>query len=135
VKRDERPLALRWLGRVDYDEAHAVQRRLVDERIGGGGSDVVLPLEKIGFFWNTNDEVWQGNVALLKAFKRRERNLLVPVAPFENGVKLGMWLSSVRGKAARGNLPEDKRADLLKLGVKLPSEGSKGKRHGPSQLK
>ena len=39
------PLALRWLGRVDYDEAHAVQRRLVDERIGGGGSDVVLALE------------------------------------------------------------------------------------------
>ena len=25
------PLALRWLGRVDYDEAHAVQRRLVGD--------------------------------------------------------------------------------------------------------
>ena len=35
----------RWLGRVGYDEAHALQRRMVDERAEGGGADAFLALE------------------------------------------------------------------------------------------
>ena len=36
---------LRWLGRVGYDEAHALQRRIVEERVGGRGVDTFLALE------------------------------------------------------------------------------------------
>ena len=39
------PLAARWLGRVPYREAHALQRRLVDERAGGSIGDQLLLLE------------------------------------------------------------------------------------------
>ncbi|MFM2193463.1 MAG: hypothetical protein RLZZ460_133, partial [Chloroflexota bacterium] len=39
------PLGLRWLGRVGYDEAHALQRRIVEDRVGGRGADAFLALE------------------------------------------------------------------------------------------
>ena len=39
------PIGYRWLGRVGYDEAHAIQRRMVDERAEGGGADAFLALE------------------------------------------------------------------------------------------
>jgi lipoyl(octanoyl) transferase len=40
-----RPLEARWLGRVPYDEAHALQRRLAAERADGAIGDQVLLLE------------------------------------------------------------------------------------------
>ena len=40
-----RPIAYRWLGRLGYDEAHAEQRRLVDDHMGGSGVDTFLALE------------------------------------------------------------------------------------------
>ena len=39
------PITYRWLGRLGYDEAHAEQRRLVDERVDGSGVDTFLALE------------------------------------------------------------------------------------------
>jgi lipoyl(octanoyl) transferase len=39
------PLAASWLGRVDYREAHALQKRLVDERVAGRIGDRLLLLE------------------------------------------------------------------------------------------
>ena len=38
-------IGYRWLGRVGYDEAHVLQRRAVDERVGGRGADLFLALE------------------------------------------------------------------------------------------
>jgi lipoyl(octanoyl) transferase len=40
-----RPLAARWLGRIDYREAHALQRRLVDARAADEIDDQLLLLE------------------------------------------------------------------------------------------
>jgi lipoyl(octanoyl) transferase len=40
-----RPLTARWLGRADYREAHALQRRLVDARAADAGDDQLLLLE------------------------------------------------------------------------------------------
>jgi lipoyl(octanoyl) transferase len=40
-----RPLAARWLGRVDYRAAHALQRRLVDARVSDEIDDQLLLLE------------------------------------------------------------------------------------------
>jgi lipoate-protein ligase B len=42
---DPAPLAARWLGRIDYREAHALQKRLVDERASGRVGDQLLLLE------------------------------------------------------------------------------------------
>ncbi|HET9084654.1 MAG TPA: lipoyl(octanoyl) transferase LipB, partial [Candidatus Limnocylindrales bacterium] len=39
------PLQARWLGRIDYRDAHAIQKRLVDERAAGRIEDQLLLLE------------------------------------------------------------------------------------------
>jgi lipoyl(octanoyl) transferase len=39
------PLHARWLGRIDYRDAHALQKRLVDERASGLVGDQLLLLE------------------------------------------------------------------------------------------
>jgi lipoyl(octanoyl) transferase len=39
------PLGARWLGRIDYREAHGLQKRLVDERASGRIGDQLLLLE------------------------------------------------------------------------------------------
>ncbi|HEY6013828.1 MAG TPA: hypothetical protein VIU37_07470, partial [Candidatus Limnocylindrales bacterium] len=39
------PIVARWLGRVDYREAHALQRRLAGERADGRIGDQLLLLE------------------------------------------------------------------------------------------
>ena len=39
------PLRARWLGRIDYAEAHVLQKRLVDERAAGVIDDQLLLLE------------------------------------------------------------------------------------------
>ncbi len=39
------PLHARWLGRIDYREAHALQKRFVDERAAGSIEDQLLLLE------------------------------------------------------------------------------------------
>ena len=43
--REEAPLEARWLGRIDYREAHALQKRLVDARASGDIADQLLLLE------------------------------------------------------------------------------------------
>jgi lipoyl(octanoyl) transferase len=39
------PLTATWLGRIDYREAHALQKRLVDQRASGEIGDRLLLLE------------------------------------------------------------------------------------------
>jgi lipoyl(octanoyl) transferase len=39
------PLRARWLGRIEYRDAHALQRRLVDDRASGALGDQLLLLE------------------------------------------------------------------------------------------
>lgn len=39
------PLHARWLGRIDYDQAHALQKRLVEERAADEIGDQILLLE------------------------------------------------------------------------------------------
>ncbi|MDP9149122.1 MAG: lipoyl(octanoyl) transferase LipB [Myxococcota bacterium] len=40
-----RTIVAHWLGRVRYAEAHAIQQRLVEERLRGNGGDTLLLLE------------------------------------------------------------------------------------------
>lgn len=43
--REPEPIEARWLGRIDYREAHALQKRLVAERADGRIGDLLLLLE------------------------------------------------------------------------------------------
>src|SRR5512141_1375742 len=43
--RDPGPIVARWLGRIDYREAHALQRRLAGERADDAIGDQLLLLE------------------------------------------------------------------------------------------
>ena len=45
MQETRRSIGYRWLGRVGYDEAHALQRRMVDVRVQGGGADAFLAME------------------------------------------------------------------------------------------
>lgn len=42
---EQRPIEARWLGRIDYREAHALQKRLVDQRSEARIADQLLLLE------------------------------------------------------------------------------------------
>jgi hypothetical protein len=106
-----------------------------ERRQGRLATDRIQALDQIGFLWDTKDDAWQNWVVLLRDFKKFEGHTVVPVSYEINGARLGMWLSGVRAKAARGLLSAKKRSELQNLGVKLPATGTKGKRHGPSQLK
>jgi lipoate-protein ligase B len=71
-----RPVQIEWLGRAAYDDALALQRRLVDERAGGCGVDRLLLLE--------HDPV----VTLGRGFTGPEPELGgVPVVKIERGGK------------------------------------------------
>jgi hypothetical protein len=106
-----------------------------EQRQGRLATDRIQALDQIGFLWDTKDDAWQNWVVLLRDFKKFKGHTVVPVSYEINGARLGMWLSGVRAKAARGLLSAKKRSELQNLGVKLPASGTKGKRHGPSQLK
>jgi len=45
IDPDPQPIVARWLGRVGYREAHALQKRLVDDRVAGLIADQLLLLE------------------------------------------------------------------------------------------
>jgi superfamily II DNA or RNA helicase len=106
-----------------------------ERRQGRLAQDRIRALDRIGFSWDTRDEAWLDAISRLKTFKKLEGHCVVPVSYEVDGVRLGHWLSGVRGKAARGLLSAERRSELQKLGVKLPAAGTKGKRHGPNQLK
>ena len=45
MEMESRQIGYRWLGLVSYDAAHALQRRLVDERVNESGTDTFLAME------------------------------------------------------------------------------------------
>ncbi len=126
-------------GTVGSSEEAKLARWMVNKRQerrqGRLAQDRIRALDRIGFSWDTRDEAWLDAISRLKAFKRLEGHCVVPVSYEVDGMRLGHWLSGVRGKAARGLISPERRSELQKLGVKLPATGTKGKRHGPNQLK
>lgn len=127
------------VGTVGSSEEARLARWMVNKRQerrqGRLAQSRIEALDQVRFSWNTDDEMWQNWLVLLRDFQKSEGHCVVPVAYEFNGARLGSWLSGVRSKAARGLLSAEKRTELQKLGVKLPAAGTKGKRHGPNQLK
>jgi len=55
-------------------------------------------LEQLGFSWDPLDEVWEANFAALESFKRHEGHCRVPQTHREDGLKLGVWVGTLREK-------------------------------------
>jgi hypothetical protein len=73
-------------------------------------------LSRAGFIWDPRDWVFERNLKMLTAFKRRNGHVRVPAVWKEDGYGLGAWLSNIRRGVVKVS-PEQKRR-LRALGVK-----------------
>jgi hypothetical protein len=63
-------------------------------------------LKELGFVWDGRDALFESNLRLLDAFRRREGHTRVPARHVEAGVRLGSWVSVLRLK--KKQLPRSK---------------------------
>jgi superfamily II DNA or RNA helicase len=73
-------------------------------------------LSRAGFIWDPRNWVFERNLKLLKAFKRRNGHVRVPAVWKEDGYGLGAWLGNIRRGVVKVS-PEQKRR-LRALGIK-----------------
>jgi hypothetical protein len=71
-------------------------------------------LDKIGFVWDTRDDLWEQNFAALLKFKRRKGHCCVPTFHKEGDLNLGWWVATQRRH--RKEMPAERRARLNKIG-------------------
>ncbi len=81
--------------------------------------DAVSPKRKkqlisIGFVWSRRDWLWEQGIAALKAFKAREGHCYVPIKHIEDGLKLGLWVSTQRRR--RITMGNERKRRLSKVG-------------------
>ena len=73
-------------------------------------------LDKIGFCWDVRESVWQENYALLKKYKEREGDCLVPDRHVEKGKRLGNWVNRQRIALRNGSMTSGCKEMLDKIG-------------------
>ena len=73
-------------------------------------------LGRAGFIWDAREWVFERNLKMLTAFKRRNGHVQVPAVWKEDGYGLGAWLSNMRRGVVKVS-PEQKRR-LRALGIK-----------------
>lgn len=76
--------------------------------------DRIEKLNELEFCWDALEHRWQKNFSILKKYVQREKNCIVPRGYIEDGVKLGIWVSSLRSK--KGELDTEKLKQLDSLG-------------------
>jgi hypothetical protein len=86
----------------------------------------IFRLEKIGFIWDAESDLFDQRIGLLEAFVTREGHARVPQKHLESGQKLGQWLSHIR--LSHAPLRPDWYAALKRLGVELSPERQKRNR-------
>jgi hypothetical protein len=82
-------------------------------------------LLEISFEWGLASATWDEMYALLKQFKKREGDCIVPSLHTEDGSNLGTWVASQRQLKKKEKLNPDRETQLLEIGfewvVVLPS--------------
>jgi len=73
-----------------------------------------LRLDAMGFVWDAADELWKEGFSMLKIFRAREGHCRVPRDHFEQGFRLGHWVTVQRKSGRR--IPEDRWQLLDNLG-------------------
>ena len=71
-------------------------------------------LDAMGFVWDAADELWKEGFSMLKIFRAREGHCRVPRDHFEQGFRLGHWVTVQRKSGRR--MPEDRWQLLDNLG-------------------
>lgn len=81
-------------------------------------ADQIARLEAIGMIWNTHDVFWENGIAHAKAFYAEHGKLNIPQKYIcSDGYHLGHWIIGIRARYKSGNLPNDRIAELEKLGI------------------
>ena len=78
----------------------------------------------IGFVWSRRDWLWEQGIAALKTFKAREGHSCVPIKHIENGLKLGLWVSTQRRRKFTMDPERERRLDEIGF-VWRAGEGSR----------
>ena len=73
-------------------------------------------LNQLGFSWDLLNEAWESNFAVLERFKQREGHCRVAVNHQEEGLKLGGWVSKLRGD--KNTLSPERIERLDQLGLR-----------------
>ena len=74
-------------------------------------------LKGLGFAFDARSETWQRNFALLRAYRAKHSNCMVPQQYVtENGANLGTWVSTQRVRFKKGVLSEIEYAMLASVG-------------------
>ena len=107
------------LGRpLRREEWPAPMRDLVCDASGRGLPFEQMAVERmVGTVVRELTDLWERNFGLLTAFRDREAHCDVPQKHEEQGVKLGLWLTSQRLAHGKGTLDAARRARLEALGV------------------
>jgi Helicase associated domain len=71
-------------------------------------------LDKLGFDWGRQDDLWERGFANLLKFKRREGHCRVPAVHKEENYNLGYWVSTQRRN--RKEMSAERKARLNKVG-------------------
>lgn len=104
-----------WISNLrTYRKNGAQSYFLTDERVAA--------LDKIGMVWSVPDLLWARNYSAAKSYYQSHGDLDVPSEYIaQDGTKLGLWISNMRGAANGGNrsyrLTDEQTADLNAIGM------------------
>jgi superfamily II DNA or RNA helicase len=73
-------------------------------------------LDTLGFSWNLREDLFGMYLDCLKAFIEREGHAMVPQKHVESGLKLGVWVSTIRRRQKLGRLNKTELAGLKAVG-------------------
>ena len=73
-------------------------------------------LDEIGFCWDVLESAWQKKYALLKKYREREGDCLVPDRHVEAGKRLGKWVFNQRQSLRNGRMTSGHKEMLDEIG-------------------
>jgi len=79
-------------------------------------------LDELGIVWSPRHATWAARYAAAAAYLAREGHLSPPVQHREGGIVLSKWLAEQRRLDRAHQLPPDRRAALVRLGVVGPTQ-------------
>lgn len=122
---------LRWLAKARaYREANGdlrasegalatwLERLRSQRRRGVLPSERIAELDALGMAWDPYDEDWQRGISAARAYRESHGDLVISAKHITaDGFRLGGWISARRLERRRGQLPDERVAELDSLGM------------------